>query len=43
MADAAPRRAAIKGDAELMEAYRNRTSDLIVDGVGRVEIGRAHV
>ena len=37
MADAAPRRSAIKGDAELMEAYRDRTSDLIVDGVGRVE------
>ncbi|MEM1242803.1 MAG: DUF3465 domain-containing protein [Cyanobacteria bacterium P01_H01_bin.26] len=37
MADAAPRRAAIKGDAELMAAYRDRTSDLIVEGVGRVE------
>nr|WP_215607876.1 DUF3465 domain-containing protein [Leptothoe spongobia] len=41
MADAAPqdhfRRAEIKGDAELMEAYRNGQSDLIVDGVGRVE------
>ena len=41
MADAAPqdffRRAEIKGDAELMEAYRNGESDLIVEGVGRVE------
>lgn len=41
MADAASqdffRRAEIKGDAELMEAYRNGQSDLIVEGVGRVE------
>ena len=41
MADAASQgpiqRAHIKGDAELMEAYQNRTSDLIVEGVGRVE------
>ncbi|MBE9067037.1 DUF3465 domain-containing protein [Leptolyngbya cf. ectocarpi LEGE 11479] len=41
MADAAPqnysRRAEIKGDAELMEAYRNGVSDLIVTGAGRVE------
>ena len=41
MADAAPqdffRRAEIKGDAELMEAYRNGESDLIVEGIGRVE------
>ncbi|MEM8613330.1 MAG: DUF3465 domain-containing protein [Cyanobacteria bacterium P01_H01_bin.105] len=41
MADAAPqdhfRRAEIKGDAELMEAYRNGVSDLIVEGAGRVE------
>lgn len=41
MANAAPqgysRRAEIKGDAELMEAYRNGISDLIVEGAGRVE------
>lgn len=41
MADAASqdhfRRAEIKGDAELMEAYRNGVSDLIVEGTGRVE------
>ena len=41
MADAAPqdfrRRAEIKGDAELMEAFRNGQSDLIVEGMGRVE------
>lgn len=41
MANAAPqdyfRRAEIKGDAELMEAYRNGVSDLIVEGTGRVE------
>lgn len=41
MADAAPqdyfRRAEVKGDAELMEAYRNGVSDLIVEGAGRVE------
>ncbi|MEM1253084.1 MAG: DUF3465 domain-containing protein [Cyanobacteria bacterium P01_H01_bin.21] len=41
MADAAPqdfrRRAEIKGDAELTEAFRNGQSDLIVEGMGRVE------
>ena len=41
IADAAPQdfiqRAEIKGDVELMEAFRNGRSDLIVDGVGRVE------
>ncbi len=41
VAEAAPqdhfRRAEIKGDAELMEAYRNGESDVIVEGVGRVE------
>ena len=41
MADAAPQnffqRAEIKGDAKLMAAYRNRQSDLIVEGIGRVE------
>lgn len=41
MAEAAPRdyfrRTEIKGDAELMEAYQNGESDLIVEGVGRVE------
>ena len=41
MADAASqnhgRRAEIKGDAELMDAYRNGVSDLIVEGAGRVE------
>ncbi len=41
MADAAPKdsfqRVEIKGDDELMEAYRNGESDLIVEGVGRVE------
>ena len=41
MADAASqnhgRRAEIKGDTELMDAYRNGVSDLIVEGAGRVE------
>ncbi|MEA5462269.1 DUF3465 domain-containing protein [Leptothoe sp. PORK10 BA2] len=42
MADAAPhhndaRRAEAKDDDALMQAYRNRESDLIVEGVGRVE------
>ncbi len=41
MADAAPqdyfRRPEIKGDDALMEAYRNGESDLIAEGVGRVE------
>ena len=41
MADAAARddfrRTDVKGDDALMEAYRNGESDLIVEGVGRVE------
>lgn len=41
MANAAPQdflqRAEIKGDTELMAAYRNRESNLIVEGVGQVE------
>ena len=41
MANATPQdhsqSAEVKGDAELMEAYRNGVSDLIVEGTGRVE------